>query len=265
MTSGKQARRQRQAQARPPVRSTGGGRQASGKVLLFAAAGIVGLAAAIGLAFAFSGGSSSSSVTTASTLPDAAAVTVMFKGIPQRGNVLGKPSAPATMVEYIDLQCPICRAFETETMPSIIARYVRTGKLRVEARTIAFIGPDSERGRLGTIAAGRQNRLFDFAQLLYANQGPENSGWLDDTMVASAAKSIPGVNVQELVDASNSNGVKATASQYDSLAKADAVGGTPAIYIGKTGGTYAPVSPETAPDAATVSAAIERALVNKSQ
>jgi protein-disulfide isomerase len=255
MTSGKQARRQRQAQvARPPVRSTGG-RQASTKVLLYAAAGIAGIAVAIGLVFAFSGGgSSSANPTTVSALPDAAASTALFKGIPQRGNVLGKPSAPVTMVEYIDLQCPVCRAFETEVMPTIVDRYVRTGKLKVEARPIAFIGPDSQRGQRATIAAGRQNRLFDFAQLLYANQGPENGGWLSDEMAASAAKSIPGVRVQELVDASNSSGVESTAKGYESQATADGVRGTPALYVGKSGGTYAPVS------ATEASAAIERAL-----
>jgi protein-disulfide isomerase len=258
MTSGKQARRQRQAQARPPVRSTGG-RSASPKVLLAAAVGIAGIAAAIALAFAFGGGSSSPSSTTVSALPDASAITASFKGIPQQGNMLGKASAPVTMVEYIDLQCPVCRAFETEVMPTIIDRYVRTGKVKVEARTIAFIGPDSERGRLAAIAAGQQNRLFDFAQLLYANQGPENGGWLDDSMVTAAAKSIPGLDVQTLLAARNSAAVEAIAKRYDSQGRADAVGGTPAIYVGKSGGTLVAVSPENAPDVATLSAALDRA------
>ena len=57
------------------------------------------------------------------------------------------------------------------------------------------------------IAAGKQNRGFNFAQLLYFNQGPENGGWLDDTMVASAAKSIPGVNVAALQAAAKSSAV----------------------------------------------------------
>ena len=48
------------------------------------------------------------------------------------------------------------------------------------------------------IAACKQNRGFNFAQLLYFNQGPENGGWLDDAMVAAAATSIPGVNVAAL-------------------------------------------------------------------
>jgi protein-disulfide isomerase len=260
MTSGKQARRQRQqAAARPPVRSTGG-RKASPKVLLAAAAGIAGIAVAIGLAVVFSGGSSTPSPTTVSALPDSPAVIQLFKGIPQNGNVLGKASAPVTMVEYIDLQCPVCRAFETETMPTIIDRYVRTGKVKVEARTIAFIGPDSVTGRLAAIAASEQNGLFDFAQLLYANQGPENGGWLDDTMITAAAKSIPGLDVQALLAARDSAGVEATAKSYDAQAKVDGVGGTPALYIGKSGGKLAAFSPESAPDAASLSAELDRAL-----
>jgi protein-disulfide isomerase len=256
MTSGKQARRQRQAQvARPPVRSTGG-RQANTKVLIGVAVGIVGIVAAVALAFVVTSGSSSSSTPNVSTLPDAAASLAEFKGIPQRGNVLGRPSAPVTLVQYIDLQCPACRAFETEVMPSIVQRYVRSGKLKVESRPIAFIGPDSLLGRRATIAAGRQNRLYDFAQLLYANQGAENSGWLDEDMVSSAAKSIRGVNVQALLDESNSSEVETAAKTYESQATADGVRGTPALYVGKTGGTRAPV----AADQASLSAAINRAL-----
>jgi protein-disulfide isomerase len=164
------------------------------------------------------------------------------------------------MVEYVDLQCPVCRAFETEVMPTIIDRYVRTGKVKVEARTIAFIGPDSDRGRRGAIAASRQNRLFDFEQLLYANQGAENSGWLDDSMVTAAAKSIPALDVQALLGTRNSASVVDTAKRYDGEAKADGVGGTPALYIGKSGGKLAAFSPTSAPDAATLSAGLDRAL-----
>lgn len=235
MTSGKQARRQRQQAARPPVRSTEG-RRASPAVLIAAVAGIVILAAVVIGVLVLSGGSDTSSTTTGTKLSGAADVERQFAGIPQSGDVLGKASAPATLVEYIDLQCPVCRQFETEVMPTIIDRYVRTGKLRVISRPVAFIGPDSETGRRGMIAASKQNRAFNFAQILYFNQGPENGGWLDDQMVADASASIQGVNVAQLQQDAGSQAVKDKAATYDSQAQADNFTGTPTLVLGKTGG-----------------------------
>lgn len=259
MTSGKQARRQRQAQvARPPVRSTEG-RKASPTVLVAALVGIVGIVAAVLIVVVFAGGNSGSSSASGTTLPDANVIQQQLAGIPQKGNVLGKATAPATMVEYIDLQCPVCREFETSTMPTIIQRYVRTGKLRVVARPIAFIGPDSETGRKGMIAAEQQNRAFNFSQLLYFNQGQENTGWLDDSMVASAAASIPGVDVKALQDATGSTAVADRAQTYDGQAQADAVSGTPTVLVGKTGGRLTAL-PAGDPGVAALSAAINRAL-----
>jgi protein-disulfide isomerase len=260
MTSGKQARRQRQAQvARPPVRSTEG-RRASPMVLLTALLGVAGLAVAIVLVVVFTGGGGGSSSASGTTLPDASVIAQQFAGIPQQGNVLGKPTAEATMIEYIDLQCPACRSFETDVMPTIFDRFVRTGKLKVEARPVAIIGPDSEVGRLGMIAAERQNRAFNFSQLLYFNQGPENGGWLDDSMIASAARSIPGVNVKALQDAMNSPSVAAEAQAYDREAQADGLSGTPLVLVGKTGGKLTAVTPGLSPDVAAMTAAINQAL-----
>jgi protein-disulfide isomerase len=259
MTSGKQARRQRQAQvARPPVRSTEG-RRASPAVLLTALLGFLGIAVAVLLIVVFSGGNSGSSSASGTTLPDANVIAQQFDGIPQQGNVLGKPNAPVTMIEYIDLQCPVCREFETQVMPTILQRYVRTGKVKVEARPIAFIGPDSERGRNAMLAAAKQNRAFNFAQLLYFNQGSENTGWLDDSMVASAATSIPGVDVKALQDATSSGAVADQAKTIGGQAQADAVSGTPTVVVGKTGGKLTAL-PAGNPGVPALSAAIQRAL-----
>lgn len=241
------------------MRSTGG-RRASPTVLLIAALGVVGVAVAVILVVVFSGGGSGSSSASGTTLPDADVVSQQFDGIPQTGNVLGKASAPATMIEYIDLQCPVCRAFETDTMPTIVQRYVRSGKLKVIARPIAIIGPDSERGVRGMIAAGKQNRAFNFAQNLYFNQGPENGGWLDDSMVASAAASIPGVDVNALKNAVNSSEVSSQAQRFAKQAQAINLSGTPTVLVGKSGGKLSEVTPGQAPDVAATSAAIEHAL-----
>jgi protein-disulfide isomerase len=256
MTSGKKARKQRRTPAPPPVRSTGG-RRASPKVLAAGAAAIAVAAVAAALAFALTGGSSSSSPsTTSSRLPDARSAVSMFKGIPQHGNVLGKPNAPVTMVEYIDLQCPVCRAFETEVMPTIVPRFVKTGKVKVIARPIAFIGPDSVRGRLAALASARQNHFFDFTQLVYFNQGGENTGWLDDDFVRAAYTSIPGLDVAAAEKARTESTISQEADTFDSQADADKVRRTPTVLVGKTGGKLTEV---TSPDVANLSAAIQQA------
>jgi protein-disulfide isomerase len=256
MTSGKKARKQRRTPAPPPVRSTGG-RRASPKVLAIAAAVIALAAVAAALAFALTGGSSSSSTpTTSSTLPDAGSAVSMFKGIPQRGNVLGKPNAPVTMVEYIDLQCPVCRAFETDVMPTIVPQFVKTGKVKVIARPIAFIGPDSVRGRLAALAAARQNHFFDFTQLVYFNQGGENTGWLDDDFVRAAYSSIPGLDVAAAEKARNETAIADQGDRFEAQATADNVTGTPTVLVGKTGGKLTAVA---SPDVANLSAAIRQA------
>jgi protein-disulfide isomerase len=257
MTSGKQARRQRQQAARPPVRSTEG-RRASPKVLGIALAIVIAIALAVVLAVVFTGGSSGNSSVTGSTLPDSDVIAQQLGGIPQQGNVLGKASAPVTMVEYIDLQCPVCRQFETEVMPTLIQRYVRPGKVKVEVRPIAFIGPDSERGRRAMIAAEPEGKAFNFSQILYFNQGAENSGWLDDSMIANAAVSV-GLDPQTILKNKDSKAVDARATTYDQSSRSDGVSGTPTIGIAKSGGkpTYFPAGD---PGLSAVSAALDKAL-----
>jgi protein-disulfide isomerase len=262
MTRAKKARQRRQqAAAPPPVRSTGG-RKANPKVIAGVAALIALAVIPAAIVFAVAGNNKSSSSTTpenTTTLPGAADVTRLFKGIPQQGNVLGSPSAPATLVEYIDLQCPVCRDFETTVMPSVISRYVRPGKLKVVARPIAFLGPDSEVARKGAVAALQRNRFFDFAQLLYANQGTENSGWVTNQLVADAYASIPGINVDSTMAARDSSAVARAERQFDAQSHADQVIGTPTVLVGKNGGKLTEVAPGGSPTLAQLKAAIENA------
>jgi protein-disulfide isomerase len=264
MTRAKKARqRRREAAAPPPVRRKGARRQASLKLLVGAALAVLVVAgAAVGIALAVGAGNSSSSTvptrgSLANALPGAAAAQRMFAGIRQRGNALGPARAPATMIEYVDLQCPLCRDFEATVMPTIVRRFVRTGKLRVVARPIAIIGPDSILGRDAAIAAGDQNKMFDFMQVTYFNQGVENTGWLTDDFVTKAAASVPGMDVPELLRAAHSSSVSHRGTRFQRQATAADIPGTPSLFVGRTGGHLTLVPSNDAP---TVIAAIQRAL-----
>jgi protein-disulfide isomerase len=266
MPSGTQSKRRRAAAAAgpPPVRSKER-RQASPRVLFAAAAVLALIVVAVVLVVVLSGsGSSTADVpargSLANGLPGAADVQRLLAGIPQHGDVLGSASAPVTMIEYVDLQCPYCQQFETQAMTTLIPRYIRTGEAKVEMRPIAFIGPDSVRGRVAALAAGLQNKLFNFAQLLYLNQGTENTGWLSDDLVKATAASIPGLDVPKLLDARGSRSVSSSAQELDSQASADNVQSTPTILVGKSGKKPAPVSLSSPADSESVAAAIAAAL-----
>lgn len=244
MPSGKASKQRRRAtQAPPPIRAKGalGRRQASPRVLIGAGAVVTAIVVAVVLVVVLTGRSSSSlknvpavgSLTAA--LPGAGDVEALFKGVPQHGTTLGSAKAPVTMTEFIDLQCPYCQQFETQLFPDIVRSYVRSGKLRVVMRPWAFIGPDSTRGQAAVLAAGALDKSFNLAGLLYDNQGVENTGWLDQSMVANAAASIPGLHVRTLLGALDSATVKAQAQGVDADAETDNIDQTPTIFVGKSG------------------------------
>jgi protein-disulfide isomerase len=118
------------------------------------------------------------------------AVSARFAGIPQDGIRLGKPSAPVTLVEFADLQCPFCGVYGREVLPAVIDRYVRTGQVKLELNLLTFVGEDSVKGARVAAAATRQQRFWDFTDAFYAAQGQENSGYVtDDFLVQTAAAS----------------------------------------------------------------------------
>jgi protein-disulfide isomerase len=284
MPSGKRARQQRQAAAAtagrtpPPVRSKGVGgvrpRQASPRALGIAGgiALIVVIAIVLAVVLGSGGGSKSSSVGNLPPIGNAGwagaeqgapEANALFKGIPQTGLVLGKPSAPVEMEMFIDVQCPICRDYEVSSLPTIVQKYIRTGKVQLHLQPWAFLGEQSKTGRLALIAASFQNKGFEYAKVLYDNQGQEESGWLTDSAMGQIAASVNGLKVQQVLSQKNDSDAAAIASKVDELAKKANVAGTPTILIGPTGGKLQDIMPPGyAPTLPITEQAITQALAN---
>ncbi len=161
----------------------------------------------------------------------------LFRGIPQRLNVLGNPKAPVTMVEFADLQCPFCRDFALQALPAIIGEYVRPGKVKIVFDGIAFLGPDSEKALRATYAAGLQNKLWNFVDLLYRNQGAENSGWVTDALLRAAAQAVPGLDPGTMLAARQTPEVDNALAATQQQATSARVSSTPSFFAGPTGGT----------------------------
>jgi protein-disulfide isomerase len=113
----------------------------------------------------------------------------LLTGIPQSGMTLGKPDAPVKVLEYGDLQCPFCKANAEEVTPEVIEHQVRNGEASITFRNFVIIGPDSVPAGEAALAAGAQDRAWNFIELFYRNQGEENSGYVTEEFIDSIGES----------------------------------------------------------------------------
>jgi len=194
------------------------------------------------------------------TLSGATATNTLLRGIPQQGNSLGSPSAPVTLVEYADPQCPYCAQWAQGALPELVRDYVRTGRVRIEYRGMAFIGPDSSTGLAAAMAAGNQNKFWHVVELLYANQGSENSGWINAALLGTIADKV-GVDASRFHDERESTAVAESVNNSTLQAHAAGVNSTPTFFAGRTGGALRPVD-VTSLDAAALRPALDKLLAS---
>jgi protein-disulfide isomerase len=186
----------------------------------------------------------------------------LLAGIPQSGVTLGNPKAPVTIVEFADPQCPFCRDFSKGEFPQIVQKYVRTGKAKMELRLLTFIGPESVTAARALEASGLQNKMWNATDLLYANQGQENSGYITDSFLRSVLGGVPGLNVSKAMSDAASSKVTEQLGATATLQSRYAVNSTPTVLVGRTGGTLKPDA-EGAPTAAGVGKLVDAALAGK--
>jgi protein-disulfide isomerase len=205
-----------------------------GGVLVFAAA-VVAVLVVVSRA-------GNSSPAQAGRLGQVTQVNARFAGIPQQGITLGEPKAPVTLVEFADLQCPFCRQFAQNALPTLVDRYVRAGKLRLEFRNLAFIGPDSRTAAQAAAGAAAQNKLWPFIDLFYANQGEENSGYVTQGFLRQVAGGVRGLDPSRALRDGAGAQASAQLAQAQALATSNGVSSTPSFLLGRTGGTLTPLN-----------------------
>ncbi len=89
-----------------------------------------------------------------------------------QGYVLGSDSAPVTVIEFADFQCPICESFDTVQWPEVYSGLVATGKVRWIYRDFPLDNLHSHT-RLASHAAAcadDQGKFWQMKQKLYNYQ-----------------------------------------------------------------------------------------------
>lgn len=190
---------------------------------------------------AASGKGSKESVAPKSATANAAAAEVvkLLQGIPQSANTLGSPSAPVTLQYFGDLECPVCKEFTLGALPGLIQKKVRTGKLKIEYRSMQTATREQETFRnqqIAALAAGKQNRMWYYIELFYHEQGEEGSGYVTESYLQGLASQVPGLSLSDWSSARNETAFNDEVTTDAQTAIQNGFSGTPSFLIGKTGG-----------------------------
>lgn len=227
------------------------------RLLLLGAALAAAVVVVVVLIVAGTGGSGSRATGTTSTSASGPTAKSLFAGIPQHGDTLGDPSAGATLTVYEDPQCPFCREWNVNALPSVLDTFVRSRRVKLVYRGIVVIGPNSVDGLRAIYAAGAQNRLWTFADALYMHQGGENSGWITPAVIRTAAGEA-GADAAALLARAKSPAVLVPLKASEADSATDKVRGTPTFVLQKPLGPRVQVQAPLDPTgfAAALSAAL---------
>lgn len=149
---------------------------------------------------------------------------------------VGKANAPLTMAYWSDYQCPFCKQFETTVLPTLMQKYVDTGKLKIVFKDFAFLGPDSTTAALYKHAVWDlyPDKFFAWNEAMYKAQDQEHGGFGDEASILKLIATIPGLNASKLKAQ-----VAAKKTEYESAITASqaeggrfGIGGTPGFIVG---------------------------------
>jgi protein-disulfide isomerase len=182
-------------------------------------------------------------------------ISALLADIPQNANALGQSTAPVTLAYFGDLECPFCRDFSLEVLPSIIQRWVRSGELRIEYHALQTATPEPAvfaAQQVAALAAGKQRKAWQFIETFYDLQGEEGSGYVTDTYLEGIAAQVPGLDLARWASDRADPELTREIATDEQAAENAGLHGTPSFLIGASGSAMTTFSPaaETSLDAA---------------
>lgn len=123
-------------------------------------------------------------------------VSELLAGIPQEGATLGSPEAPVTVWVMADLECPTVRLFAESYLPSILDTWVRTGDVKLIYRPLETDTYNEKifyRQEIAAIAAGRQDKMWNFVLTFVHQQGEKFTEYATDEFLADIASQVLGL------------------------------------------------------------------------
>jgi protein-disulfide isomerase len=157
--------------------------------------------------------------------PQPQRATMKLDGAP----MLGVKTAPLTIVEFTDYQCPFCQRFHTTTFNDIKKNYIDTGKARFFSRDMPLdFHPNAMRAAQAARCAQEQGKYWQLRDVMGAN--PNNLDMASILKFATDLK-MDGPALKSCIESE-----KYKASVQTDTVEAMKIGaqGTPTFIIGKS-------------------------------
>lgn len=161
--------------------------------------------------------------------------------ISQQNPLLGSNSAPFTIFEFGDFQCPSCDNWFRTQEPTVVQNLVDNGKAKLVWLDFIIYDSDSRVAASAAYAAGEQGKFWAFHDLLYANQGQPNSGWITKQLLTGYAQKL-GLNVTQFTLAMNSGKYNSLIDSNFRSGQQVGLEGTPTFFVVGPSGQFVTVS-----------------------
>lgn len=174
--------------------------------------------------------------TTTTTVPQRVAVTV------GTNPVLGNSSAPVTIIEFADFQCPYCRVAYLQSIPQVKTNYIDTGKVKLYYRNFPLsFHASAMKAAEAAECANEQGKFWEMHNKMFDEQAKLGQGTVQ-FVVTDIKRWASEINLNASAFNSCLDSDKYQNSIDKDVSDGTAVGvtGTPTFFIGtETGGYYA--------------------------
>lgn len=118
--------------------------------------------------------------------------------IQQDSPYLGDPStAPITIIDFSDFQCYLCARYVKATESLIRDTYIETGKVVLVFKHLPNRGFDSLGASIAAQCAHEQEKFWEFHKIIYENQKPIDSGWVNQENLKKFAAKLNGLDIKK--------------------------------------------------------------------
>jgi protein-disulfide isomerase len=145
--------------------------------------------------------------------------------------VLGLESAPVTVIEFGDYQCPFCQRWNLQTKPLLEKDYIETGKVKLIYIDLPIVGSDSLKAHASAYCADEQGLYWQYHDHLYKNQGHENDGWARGAKLKELASTLSGLDAQKFNECVDSGKYENRVKENKNIAIKTGATSTPTFII----------------------------------